>query len=230
MDQIQDAMERSLGQLRERCREQPGCRELADRLESGCRELLRDHAKLLEENGRQSRLLEEQRTKLSQLEQLSLEDPLTGLYNRRYLDLRLENEFARARRYGRNLAVAMLDLDRFKAVNDNFSHQAGDRVLQETARILVGNCRGVDLVARYGGEEFVLVLPETPSSGAILVCERIRRTIEEHDWQGLGEGLKVTASFGLCCDLGPGDYRAMLNAADAKLYQAKAAGRNQVKF
>lgn len=228
MNQLLARLERNWGLLRD-SGAAPGP-ELLEQLDQDCRRLSREALNLARENDRQSKLLEEQRIKLSQLEQLALEDPLTGLYNRRYLDLRLENEFARASRYRRNLAVVLADLDRFKSINDNFSHQVGDRVLQETARILLGNCRGVDLVARYGGEEFVLVLPETPSSGAILVCERIRLTIEQHDWEPLAPGLAVTASFGLCCDLEQGSYQAMLGAADAKLYQAKADGRNQIKF
>jgi len=204
--------------------------DLIDELAMAYQELQHLNRSLAEANEQKSRLLEELRAKSAELEQQTKEDVLTGLYNRRYLDIRLENEFARAKRYRRNLTVIMADIDRFKDINDKYSHQTGDRVLMKVAQIFTDNCRGVDIVARYGGEEFVLVLPETPSNGGILVCERIRRTIEEYQWSEIHPELKVTVSFGLCYDVGLPGHREMLAAADAKMYQAKNEGRNQVKF
>ncbi len=204
--------------------------DLIDELAQAYQELQHLNRSLAEANQQKTILLEELKIKTAALEQQTKEDVLTGLYNRRYLDLRLENEFARAKRYRRNLTVIMADIDHFKRINDSFSHQTGDQVLKKVAGIFVENCRGVDIIARYGGEEFVLVLPETPSSGGILVCERIRRTIEEYRWSEIGEGLKVTVSFGLCYDASLSSHREMLASADAKMYQAKNDGRNQVKF
>ncbi|HBZ87738.1 MAG: hypothetical protein A2509_04830 [Candidatus Edwardsbacteria bacterium RIFOXYD12_FULL_50_11] len=204
--------------------------DLIDELAQACRELQHLNRSLAEANQQKSKLLEDLGAKTAELEQQTKEDGLTGLYNRRYLDLRLENEFDRAKRYRRNLTVIMADIDRFKNINDTYSHQVGDRVLKKVAQIFTDNCRGVDIVARYGGEEFVLVLPETPSSGGILVCERIRKSIEEYRWAEIQEGLRVTISLGLCYDVGLPSHREMLAEADAKMYQAKNQGRNQVKF
>jgi diguanylate cyclase (GGDEF)-like protein len=204
--------------------------DLIDELAQAYQELQHLNRSLAEANQQKSQLLEELRAKSAELEQQTKEDSLTGLSNRRYLDLRLENEFARAKRYRRNLTVIMADIDHFKRINDSFSHQTGDQVLKKVAGIFAENCRGVDIIARYGGEEFVLVLPETPSSGGILVCERIRKTIEEYRWEEIHKDLKVTISLGLCYDVGLASHREMLAAADAKMYQAKDQGRNQVKF
>lgn len=204
--------------------------DLIDELALAYQELQHLNRSLAEANEQKTRLLEELKEKTAELEQQTKEDVLTGLYNRRYMDVRLENEFARAKRYHRNLTVIMADIDHFKSINDNYSHQVGDSVLKKVSQIFVENLRGVDIVARYGGEEFVLVLPETPSNGGILVCERIRKTIEEYDWGSIGEGLAVTVSFGLSYDVGLPGHREMLASADAKMYQAKNEGRNQVKF
>lgn len=204
--------------------------DLIDELAQAYQELQHLNRSLAGANQQKTRLLEELGAKSAELERQTKEDGLTGLSNRRYLDVRLENEFARAKRYRRNLTVIMADIDYFKKINDSYSHQVGDRVLKKVAQIFFDNCRGVDIVARYGGEEFVLVLPETPSSGGILVCERIRKTIEEHDWAEIQEDLKVTISLGLCYDVGLSSHREMLSKADAKMYQAKKEGRNQVKF
>ena len=160
----------------------------------------------------------------------SKEDFLTGLFNRRYLELLLSQEFARARRYNLKLSVAMADIDHFKVINDTFSHQVGDEVLRVIARLFRQSIRSFDIIARYGGEEFVLILPETDIDEAVMVCERIRKTIESHDWSSIARGLSVTISFGITDDMTRDNYEKLLSLADVRLYEAKNGGRNQVRF
>jgi len=205
-------------------------RKLLDELTKAYQEMEALNRSLSEANEQKTQLLEQLRLQAKDLEQQSREDPLTGLYNRRYLDFRLENEFARAKRYSRNLSVVMTDLDFFKKINDTYSHLVGDEVLKIIAHLFRENLRGVDFAARYGGEEFVLLLPETPSNGAILVCERIRREVEQYNWEAVRPGLKVTMSLGLAHDISVTEHTAMLARADAKLYEAKQNGRNQVRY
>lgn len=162
-----------------------------------------------------------------ELERLSREDALIGLTNRRELLERMQSEFRRARRRGSPTAVAMLDLNHFKQVNDALGHAVGDHVLQRVARLLHEHCRTDDVVARYGGEEFVLLLPETSLPDAVAICERIRAALEREDWQGLGLSRPVTVSSGVV-ECRPGESEsAALARADRLLYQAKAGGRNR---
>jgi diguanylate cyclase (GGDEF)-like protein len=165
---------------------------------------------------------------VDQLERQTYEDALTGLANRRRLDLRLSESFALVQRHGRPLAVAVADLDHFKRVNDEHSHAAGDAVLKTLAGLLQGQVRQTDLVARYGGEEFVLVLSEADAEAARVVCEKIRGTVEQHDWHAIAAGLSLTISIGFCADTSHDSAERMLAEADAELYAAKAAGRNRV--
>ncbi|MFO1282212.1 MAG: tetratricopeptide repeat-containing diguanylate cyclase [Burkholderiales bacterium] len=165
---------------------------------------------------------------LIELERETREDSLTGLANRRRLDERLVEEFERATRYGRALTVAIADLDHFKDVNDRYTHVVGDEVLKAVGRVLSASVRHTDLVARYGGEEFVLLLVETGEESAGTACEKVRLAIERHDWESLRPGLAITASLGWCSDTRLADGPAMLAAADAALYRAKAMGRNRV--
>jgi diguanylate cyclase (GGDEF)-like protein len=181
-------------------------------------------------NQKKDQLLDELRQKTVELERQTREDSLTGLHNRRYLDDQLFHEFVRAQRYNRNLSVIMADLDHFKQVNDRFGHRIGDEVLKAVSQIFRDNCREVDFIARYGGEEFVLVLPETPSNGAILVCERIRTAVEAYQWAKIEPELRVTVSLGIAYILKVDSYKDMLHQADVKLYEAKKAGRNVVKY
>lgn len=157
-------------------------------------------------------------------------DPLTGLANRRALELRLRQEFRRAQRSGQPLSVLILDVDHFKYVNDRYGHAAGDAVLVRLAEIVKGQLRGFDLVARYGGEEFVVLLPGIGGTSARTVAERIRHAVAGTalvlpDGRELG----VTISIGLACypDCASGTEE-MLQRADQALYAAKAAGRNCV--
>lgn len=168
----------------------------------------------------------------AQLESLSLRDELTGLANRRHLQRALEEEWSRARRQRSSIAFVLLDLDRFKSLNDRHGHAAGDACLQRVARVLEqGVGRAEDLAARHGGEEFALLLPGANLAGAMLVAERLRARIEALGVSIDAEaGLMVTASFGVHASV-PGPHEPLepwLEVADRALYRAKAEGRNRV--
>ena len=182
------------------------------------------HAEI-ERAERESELL---RQKNEELDRLTREDALTGLSNRRHVDERLALEVDRARRFGRHLTVALLDLDHFKQINDRFSHAVGDDVLRAVGRILREGTRHVDVVGRYGGEELVLVLVETAPEEARGICERLRAAIEAHDWASIHPDLRVTASIGLSGDVSHETPEGLLAAADVRLYEAKRSGRNRV--
>jgi diguanylate cyclase (GGDEF)-like protein len=175
-----------------------------------------------------ARLLDQLRTQATELERQTREDALTGLSNRRNLDRLLEAEWERALRFGRALTLAMLDLDRFKGVNDQFSHAVGDEVLRTVARILRDHTRGVDVVARYGGEEFCVVLVETKKDEGLRLCDRLRALVQDHDWSAVRPGLEVTLSAGLASIDEADTPEDLLGIADARLYSAKHAGRNRV--
>ena len=152
-------------------------------------------------------------------------DALTGLANRRALEEILAAEISRAQRFAHQLAVVLLDLDRFKEINDSFGHAAGDVMLRAVSRLLTSLARQGDTVARWGGEEFVVVLPETDLAGAQRFAERLRRTIEAH---AVGE-MKTSASCGVATMLPEDSVEELLGAADQALYQAKTNGRNRTE-
>lgn len=160
-----------------------------------------------------------------ELEQLSVTDSLTKLYNRRHLMETLANEIQRCRRHKRVVTVLMADVDEFKKYNDAFGHIAGDQVLTRVASVLRASTREVDCVARYGGEEFVLILPETKMQEAVEVVERIRTHLAQEE---LGQGA-ITLSIGIAEFPTHGDSpESIIASADAAMYQAKHAGRNRV--
>ena len=167
----------------------------------------------------------------TQLEELSVTDPLTGLFNRRFLEKRLEEEINRSVRQHLAFTLMMIDLDHFKVYNDRCGHLAGDQALQKTAELLRGSAREMDIVTRFGGEEFCILLPGTSKKESILVAERIRRALENTPFpleKELPLG-RLTASIGVAAY--PEDGRAahdLLDAADVALYQAKGAGRNRI--
>lgn len=168
-------------------------------------------------------------------QQASITDSLTGLWNLRYFQQRVEEEIERATRFGHTLTMAILDIDRFKLVNDEYGHLVGDEVLVEVARRVSGEIREVDTLARYGGEEFVLVLPETDLLGARATAERIREAIAttpivaEHGPGGRVE-LHITASLGVATFPDHGRTAdGLLRSADQAMYAAKRAGRNRVE-
>jgi diguanylate cyclase (GGDEF)-like protein len=153
-------------------------------------------------------------------------DSLTGLANRRALEEILAAEISRAQRFAHQLAVVLLDLDRFKEINDSFGHAAGDVMLRAVSRLLTSLARQGDTVSRWGGEEFVVVLPETDLAGAQRFAERLRRTIEAHS---VGE-MQTSASCGVATMLPEDTVEDLLGAADQALYQAKTNGRNRTEI
>ncbi len=185
---------------------------------------------LAEANEVKTKLLAELRAQTEILEKQTREDALTSLYNRRYLNMQLEQEFKRAKRYGNPLSVVMCDIDHFKKINDTFSHQVGDEVLKTLGRIFKAYSRSVDTVARFGGEEFVLVLPETPREKAVVLCEKLRAAVEHYTWSEIHPHLSVTISFGVSDNVRLGNYEKLLAEADEKLYEAKHSGRNRVVY
>ena len=167
-----------------------------------------------------------------QLQQQATIDGLTGLANRAALDNFLADQFTVALRNNKPLSLLMIDVDKFKAVNDRYGHPAGDAVLKGLARILKSAARAQDLAARYGGEELVLVLPSTPRVTAAAVAESIRRAIAAKPVATDAAAIPVTASIGVACfEAGlPFTQPAhLIKAADLSLYAAKHAGRNNVK-
>jgi len=165
--------------------------------------------------------------------QLATLDGLTGLYVRRYLDIRLQEELARLSRADGNLALVMTDIDYFKKFNDTYGHQQGDVILQELAQIFRNAIRkDLDIPCRFGGEEFVVILPSTGLEGAIVFAERLRRKCESHPFQYGKEALHVTISAGVAAIdsnnlLSKDEF---LKSVDEKLYEAKTSGRNKVRF
>ncbi|WP_303786833.1 biofilm regulation diguanylate cyclase SiaD [Azovibrio restrictus] len=163
------------------------------------------------------------------LKDAALRDPLTGLGNRRFLMERIKEESERAGRKDVPYSLAILDVDHFKSINDQFGHEAGDTALSRIAQAIQNAIREYDLCGRWGGEEFLILLPETPLEFARQVVERVRQGIEELDFTFLKQGApRITASLGLTLHH-PGEaYSDTLNRADGALLQAKSSGRNRI--
>lgn len=161
-----------------------------------------------------------------QMTQLARTDALTGISNRRHLEEILLDETARSLRYGQPLSVILFDLDDFKALNDEFGHDAGDRVLVEVARLIGPHLRATDRLARWGGEEFLIVAAGTPAGAAELLADRIRSAIEAHVFEGR---LGLSASFGVATYRRGDEPSDLVKRADVALYRAKALGKNRVE-
>jgi diguanylate cyclase (GGDEF)-like protein len=169
-------------------------------------------------------------SKRRQLEALSVTDDLTGLYNHRAMQHRLKDEFLRAQRYNDPLSVLVIDIDHFKAVNDECGHLFGDHVLSELAGVLTDNVRETDFVARYGGEEFVVLLPQTHFAGCLPVAERVWRGVGEREFTDGNLKTKITVSVGVAFfpSKDVATVEQLLSNADQALYQAKREGRNRI--
>jgi two-component system cell cycle response regulator len=169
---------------------------------------------------------------------LALTDGLTGVYNRRYLDAHLVGQLGRTVRTGKPLGVLLIDIDRFKAINDNNGHDVGDQVLREVSRRIGAHVRSFDTVARYGGEEFVVVMPDADAAAAMTVAERLRSTLADTPVAVGGAGvpeIPVSVSIGVAVtddgSISPGEAaHKILRRADRALYAAKAAGRDCVRL
>jgi diguanylate cyclase (GGDEF)-like protein len=164
-------------------------------------------------------------------EQLTITDDLTKLFNSRYLNLYLGREIKRCKRHGIPLSIIFLDLDGFKGINDQYGHLAGSGTLTEVGGILAEGVRESDILARYGGDEFVAVLPETPASGAIVIAERLRRSIEENRFlHSMGLSARISASFGIASypdhALTP---EALIQKADQAMYRVKEREKNGIE-
>ncbi|MGX9566189.1 sensor domain-containing diguanylate cyclase [Pseudomonas sp. CFBP 5748] len=171
-------------------------------------------------NGRMRQVLETQ----------SIKDPLTGLYNRRFMDETLKRELARSERNGSNLSVVMLDLDNFKHLNDVYGHSAGDAVLRAVSALIMRSLRSFDIACRFGGEELIVILPECSAEAAASGAETIRASLEEMSLTDHGQTFTVTASFGIASTETCGDDQtSLLKAADSALYAAKRLGKNRVE-
>lgn len=164
------------------------------------------------------------------LEAMAITDESTQIFNRRYFQMRLDDELKRSRRYKLPVSLMMLDLDHFKRINDCFGHAVGDEVLRELATLLVHSLRETETIARYGGEEFVVILPTTNADEAAVAAERVRRTIAEHRFASRdGLSLSVTVSIGLAtCPTNSENPSQLLVLVDRALYAAKHGGRNRV--
>jgi len=168
------------------------------------------------------------------LYELAITDGLTQLYIHRYFQLRLKEEIERTQRYGEPFSLVMIDIDHFKSFNDLYGHQMGDEVLRMIARILKEKIRSIDVAARYGGEEFAIIVPETDSERVAIFAERLRKIIEETNFNGQGNTpLKITTSIGTASyaekdieEKTTGEI--LISRADQALYRAKKQGRNQV--
>jgi diguanylate cyclase (GGDEF)-like protein len=177
------------------------------------------------------RLQDELEKKNRKLEQLSISDGLTGLYNHRHLYELLDEEFERSKRTGEPVSVVMFDLDRFKDVNDTYGHQAGDRVLEKLADILRETAREIDRLGRYGGEEFLAILPDSDPDAGLTFADRVRETVEELEFDIDANGpLDMTISAGVATHPHdePGEPHRLVHYADQALYSAKNSGRNRV--
>lgn len=161
----------------------------------------------------------------------AITDELTGLFNRRYFDQKLADEFRRALRYGRPLSIILLDIDHFKSVNDELGHQVGDQILEKTGALINANLRNVDYAARYGGEEFALIMPETEGQNALIVAERLRKAYTSILKEYRSDELPLTISLGVA------EYPSsastsddLIAHSDVALYYSKNKGRNQSNY
>ncbi len=195
-------------------------------LENQVRVRTRELEAALQEN---QRMMQEVRRLNEQLREQSIRDPLTGLYNRRYLEDTLLRELTAARRRGEPVSLVLGDIDHFKRVNDRYGHPAGDAVLRLFADLLVRHSRGSDICCRYGGEEFLVVLPGFDEAGAAARAEQWRTRLADAPLAAGGQSVACTASFGVATfPREAASPEALIAAADQALYAAKDGGRNRV--
>jgi diguanylate cyclase (GGDEF)-like protein len=164
---------------------------------------------------------------VERVKQLAYLDGLTGIFNRRFFEMRIQEELERGRRYGAGMAIVMADIDQFKRLNDEFGHLLGDEVLRQVSSLFHQQLRKIDVVCRYGGEEFAIILSQTSAAHALTVAEKLRRMVES--WQFPGVARSVTISAGVAAFPDHGSTRDdLVRAADKGLYAAKQEGRNRI--
>lgn len=166
------------------------------------------------------------------LKELAMYDGLTELYNHRRLIELFEKEYNKQLEMKQGICFAMLDIDFYKRINDNFGHISGDIILKEISSIIKSSVRSCDIVGRYGGEEFGIVFPDIDLDGALRLCEQIRKNIEQHEFNIRNNSIKITISIGICFK-SPKEhikYNEMIEKADKALYKAKNNGRNKVEI
>ncbi len=169
------------------------------------------------------------RRALMQIKLLSETDELTGIYNKRAMDIMSERVFKQAARYARPFSVLMIDSDSLKGINDAYGHDAGNQLLKLTVQCIQGQLREADMLGRYGGDEFLVVLPETPGSGAVGVANRIRQSIESTPLSIREKTVQITASIGVSSYPEHGnDFESVMKKADQAMYVSKHKGKNQV--
>jgi diguanylate cyclase (GGDEF)-like protein len=184
--------------------------------------------RLLEIVGAQAAIAFDRAQLYDKLRSDAITDPVTRLYNRRYLYERFREEKSRALRNKHSLIALMLDIDKFKQVNDTYGHDAGDAVLEELAKVIRAVVRAEDLVARHGGEEFCVILPEIPLDGAVRVAERLRRIIERHLLPPAAGARHITVSIGVSALRADDQGHEIFSRADLAMYDAKRRGGNAV--
>ncbi|WP_353930312.1 diguanylate cyclase [Okeanomitos corallinicola TIOX110] len=187
------------------------------------------HLELKYSRQKLKKLLEEQVALVQQLEKLANTDTLTGIWNRRYLLIVAEQEIKRSQRYNFSFSVLLIDIDKFKKINDTYGHNVGDEVIIFMTQIVINNLRKPDCFGRFGGEEFVVLLPETDTDEALIVAERIRTSIQNQSITVEDKQVSITISIGVSgYHLGDKTIDTMIQRADQALYQAKNQGRNRV--
>jgi diguanylate cyclase (GGDEF)-like protein/PAS domain S-box-containing protein len=170
----------------------------------------------------------EQKNYEQKLEKLSRTDPLTGLLNRRSFNETSENEFSRFKRNGENYSVLMIDIDKFKLINDSYGHSVGDTAIQNVAHLCEKNRRLYDVLARFGGEEFCVLLPQTPVDKAFELAEKLREEVRESFFMAVGKKIKMTVSIGVAgTERSDSQHFEVIDRADEKMYEAKNSGRNR---
>ena len=164
-----------------------------------------------------------------EVRELAIHDALTGLFNRHYLNERLDAEYSRAERAGHPISFLLMDIDHFKEVNDTYGHQAGDYALKTIAQIIMAQIRKSDIACRFGGEEFMIILPDTGPESAIQKADAFRKSISDRVYEFGGKEFSITISIGIAVyPVNGTENDQILSKADAALYEAKRAGRDQV--
>jgi len=202
--------------------------ELETVVDQRTRDLREQTTRLLVADEEKTRLLRQLQDKSEAFERQAREDALTGVQNRRSLDERLAQSFEIATRMQQPLSFALLDIDQFKRINDEYSHAAGDEALREVARVLSGVLEDDAMLARWGGEEFAVLFPLATVDQARVRCEAARQAIEHMNCDAFAPGWRMTISGGVCERTGLSHHEKLVSRADQLLYEAKRAGRNRI--